>query len=207
MYKPLFNCRNIYPADIFHIRTAGKYGDAIRRITGSVGTHDALFINCHTVGESTAKPPIAHFTDLEEYEDKMRAGHVHVSILRIPFIDMADRYAIATSWCQNVRGRFYDFSGIAKLWLKRGAISMLPDDSELGGKALGWEWANWCTEGVRTACLKAKTKAPHFDPFGKENPTPRTVENRLRAGKLWNVTEECLTEEGKQYRLDIPKTM
>ena len=203
MSLPLFNNR-IYPADIFHIRSAGKYGDAIRRITGSVGTHDALFLNCHTVGESTVKPPFAHLTDLEHYEEKMRAGLVQVSILRIPFIDMGDRYAIADSWFKNVQGDFYDFLGIAKLWIKRKSIQMLPEDSALGEKAVGWEFAHWCTEGLRVSCLKAKTKAPRIDPFGKENPTPRTTENRVRAGKLWDVTAECLTAEGMKYRLLIP---
>ena len=205
MSPPLFNCRNIFPADFFHIRSAGKYGDAIRQVTGSAGTHDALFINQHTVGESTAKPPFAHLTDLEVYEKKMRAGIVQVSILRIPFIDMGDRYAIASSWCQHVKGDFYDFAGIAKLWFKRASLQLLPEDSPAGEQAMGWEWAHWCTEGLRTACLKAKTKAPRIDPLAKENPTPRTVENRLRQGKLWNVTDECLTEEGLQYRLQIPE--
>ena len=199
---PLFNIANIRPADFFHIRSAGKYGEEIRAVVGSAGTHDALFVNCHTVGESTVKPPFAHFTDLEKYEDKMRAGKVLVSVLRIPDISMADRYGIATAWCEHVKGDFYDFAGIAKLWIKRKALRLLPEDSIAREDALGWEFAHWCTEGLRTACLKGTDG--RIDPLAKENPTPRTVENRVRSGRLVDVTESCLTDAGMKYRLQIP---
>lgn len=199
--KPLFNIRNIYPADFFHIHSAGKYGAAICAVTGSVGTHDALFINSHTVGESTVRPPFAHLSDLEHYEEKMRAGLVHVSVLRIPGICMGDRYSISTAWIKYVRGTVYDFLGIAKLWIKRGSLNLLPE-SELREKAVGWCFANWCTEGLRTSCLKGSDG--RIDPLAKENPTPRTVENRVRDGRLIDVTAECLTKEGLPYRLVIP---
>jgi hypothetical protein len=207
MNLPLFSIRNIYPADFFHVRSVGRYGDAIRRVTGSVGTHDALFLNGHTVGESTVKPPRAHETDLEVYEDRMRKGLVTVSILRIPDISMSDRYAISAAWFRHVRGTPYDFLGIAKLFFKERAMAMLPEDSDFGEKAVGWEFAHWCTEGNRKACIMGSRLRPDgtIDPLAKENPTPRTVENRVRDGRLIDVTSFCLTEEGLQYRLQIPE--
>lgn len=205
----LFNNRNIFPADFFHIWSAGKYGAKIMSMIGSVGTHDALFLNCHTVGESTVKPPWAHMTDLEHYEREMRAGRCKVSILRIPDIDMEQRYAIAEAWCKHVQGSLYDFRGIrqmltsrSKVWMKDVALSLLPEDSPAGEKALGWKFANWCTEGLRAACLKGSDG--RIDPLRNENPTPRTVENRMREAVLVDVSSLCLTEEGLQYRLIIP---
>ena len=207
---PLFNCRAIYPADFLHVWSAGKFGEKEIAITGGVGTHDALFLNCHTVGESTMKPPWAHMTDLDHYEDLMRAGLVKVAILRIPDISMEDRYRIAEAWCRHVQGSLYDFRGIrqmwtsgSKVWMKDGVLALLPDGTAIRQKALGWKFAHWCTEGLRTACIKGTDG--RIDPLANENPTPRTVENRVREGKLIDVSPSCLSSAGLQYRLQIPE--
>jgi hypothetical protein len=204
MPPPLFIRENILPGDILHVRGRGKYSAKICAVIGSVGAHDALFLNRSQVGESTALPPFAHRTEIDVYEARMRAGHCRVSVLRIPGLTSADRHAIAEAWVEHVRGDFYDFSGIVKLWLKeRGR--RLPDARERE-RILGWEWAHWCTEGVRTACIKGSRFRTDgtIDPLAKENPTPRTVENRVREGLLSDVSLRCLTEAGLRCRLLIP---
>ena len=46
------------------------------------------------------------------------------------------------------------------------------------------------------------------DPFAdKKNPTPRTVENRVRDRRLVDVSGECLTAYGQQFRLAIPEIL
>lgn len=208
--QPLFSIQNILPADFFHVWSAGKYGQKITRVIGSVGTHDGLFLNGHTVGESTVKPPWSHQTDLEHYENKMRAGKCMVSILRIPGISMFERYSIASAWFKHVEGTAYDFRAIwqmytsrSKVWLKDSALDLLPDDTPVRQKALGWKWAHWCTEGLNTACLKGSYG--EINPLANKNPTPRTVENRVRDGRLIDVSKDCLTLDGQKYRLIIPE--
>ncbi len=172
MPPPLFIRENILPGDILHVRGRGKYSAKICAVIGSVGAHDALFLNRSQVGESTALPPFAHRTEIDVYEARMRAGHCRVSVLRIPGLTSADR---------------------------------LPDARERE-RILGWEWAHWCTEGVRTACIKGSRFRTDgtIDPLAKENPTPRTVENRVREGLLSDVSLRCLTEAGLRCRLLIP---
>ena len=202
MSQPLFIRENLLPGDFFHVWSTGKYGKQIQHVIGSVGTHDALVLDHFHVGESTVKPPFAHRTALDVYEDRLRAGTCRVAILRIPDLTTEQRRRIADAWIEHVQGEFYDFLGIVRLGVKHLLLRALPDDSIAREEALGWQWAHWCTEGLRTATLKSS--AGHIDPLGKENPTPKTVENRARDGRLVDVSLRCLSEAGLRYRLLIP---
>lgn len=207
----IFNRDAFMPGDFLHVQNVnGKFSAKQRKLTGSVGSHDALLLNSYELGESTMKPPIAHVTLLSEYEQKARYGEILISVLRIPNLTMEERYAIATAYRHHVIGTFYDFGGIFKLWMKERLLSWIPDDSRYWNRALGWEWAHWCTEGLKVSVEKAAELHPSIalkNPFAKKrNPTPRTIENRWRDGKLVDVSGEVLTDEGLKHRLIIPES-
>ena len=207
--KRIFNVNAILPGDGIHILSLNsKFAERQRALTGSIGSHDTCVINPDWLGESTMKPPFAHLTELADYEAKAERGEILISVLRIPGLTLPERAAISNSWCKHVRGTFYDFRGIAKLGLKLGLRNWTPEDSRFHKKALGWEFANWCTEGWAKAIREAGKLFANVaarDPFAdKRNPTPRTVENRVRDGRLLDASAACLTAYGLDFRLAIP---
>lgn len=210
--QPIFNANAILPGDGIHILSLNsKFAERQRALTGSVGSHDTCVINSGWLGESTMKPPFAHLTALADYEAKAERGEILVSVLRIPGLTLPERWGISEAWCEHVRGTIYDFRGIAKLGLKLGLRNWAPEDSRFHKKALGWEFANWCTEGWAKAIREAGKLFANVaarDPFAdKRNPTPRTVENRVRDGRLVDASGECLTAYGRQFQLYIPQEL
>lgn len=210
--QPIFNRQSIMPGDGIHILSLNsKFAEKQRALTGSIGSHDTCVIDRNWLGESTMKPPRAHLTALADYEAKAERGEILISVLRIPSLTYAERLAIASAWRRVVEGTYYDFGGIYRLWIKERLTKALPKTSPWFEQALGWEWAHWCTEGWAKAIREACKECPliHvYDPFrDKENPTPRTVENRVRDGRLLDVSGECLTAYGQQFRLAIPGSL
>lgn len=210
--QPIFNVYEILPGDGIHVlSTHSKFADKQRALTGSVGSHDTCVITDAWLGESTMKPPVAHLTALVDYEAKAARGEILISVLRVPNLNLDERNAIADAWCKHVRGTPYDFGGIAKLYVKLGLRRWAPEDSRFQRAALGWEFANWCTEGWAKAIREAGKLFANVsanDPFAdKKNPTPRTVENRVRERRLLDVSGTSLTEYGQRFRLLIPETV
>ena len=210
--QPIFDTSEILPGDGVHVYSIGsKFADKQRELTGSVGSHDTCVVNTAWLGESTMKPPFAHLTALADYEAKADRGEILISVLRIPHLTFSERLAISDAWCDYVKGTFYDFLGIAKLGIKLGLRKWTPEDSRFYKRALGWEFANWCTEGWAKAIREAGKRHANIaarDPFAdKKNPTPRTVENRVRDGRLYDVSGTALTDYGQQFRLVIPEIL
>lgn len=208
----IFNVNAILPGDGIHILSLNsKFAEMQRALTGSAGSHDTCVINSGWLGESTMKPPFAHLTALADYEAKAERGEILISVLRIPHLTLPERWGISSAWCEHVRGTLYDFRGIAKLGLKLGLRNWTPEDSRFHKKALGWEFANWCTEGWAKAIREAGKMFANVaarDPFAdKQNPTPRTAENRVRDGRLVDASGSCLTAYGQQFRLAIPGSL
>lgn len=207
--QPIFDRHSIMPGDGIHILSLkSKFAEKQRLLTGSIGSHDTCVIDPNWLGESTMKPPRAHLTALADYEAKAERGEILISVLRIPNLMLIERAAISNAWMRKVKGTFYDFGGIGRLWLKERMTKALPKTSPLFEQALGWEWAHWCTEGWAKAICVAGQMYMNIranNPFAdKENPTPRTVENRVRDGRLVDASGSCLTAYGQQFRLAIP---
>lgn len=210
--QPIFNRDAILPGDGIHILSLkSKFAEKQRALTGSIGSHDTCVIDRNWLGESTMKPPRAHLTALADYEAKAERGEILISVLRIPNLTLMERYKIADSWMRVVKGTYYDFGGIGRLWLKERLTKALPKTSPWFEQALGWEWAHWCTEGWAKAIREAGKLFVNVranDPFAdKENPTPRTVENRVRENRLLDASGSCLTAYGQQFRLAIPGSL
>lgn len=210
--QPIFNRHAIMPGDGIHILSLNsKFAERQRALTGSIGSHDTCVINSDWLGESTMKPPFAHLTALADYEAKAERGEILISVLRIPNLTITERRDIAGAWIRVVKGTYYDFGGIYRLWLKERLTKALPKTSPWFEQALGWEWAHWCTEGWAKAIRDAGEFYPNVranDPFAdKENPTPRTVENRVRENRLLDASGSCLTAYGQQFRLAIPGSL
>ena len=211
--QPIFNRCALREGDGIHILSLhSKFAEKQRALTGSAGSHDTCVIDrARYLGESTMKPPRAHLTRLADYEAKAERGEILISVLRIPDLTGEERGYIANMWMAKVKGTLYDFVGIAKLGIKLGVRDWTPEDSRFQKRALGWEFANWCTEGWAKAIREAGKYFPNVaarDPFAdKKNPTPRTVENRVRDRRLVDVSGECLTAYGQQFRLVIPEIL
>jgi hypothetical protein len=195
MTPALFNYSALRPGDIVHSYTTGLMSRQIVRVLGSVGSHDALVMDgLAGIGESL--PLRARVTPFETYEKKMRGETCRVAILRCPQLTQVESWNVSAAWENNVCGTFYDFGAFPRLWFKARF-------ADIWDRAAGWEWAHWCTEGLQKA-YRLGTQG-YVDPWGKNNPTPKTTENRLRAGVLVDVSDTCLTDEGQKYRLDLSK--
>lgn len=190
-----FNFDELRPADIIHSLSRGKMSRQITRVIGSKGSHDALFLGQHAgIGESIMWPPFSSATPVDSYEDRMRSGDLQVAVLRVPGMTAPQGHAVVAAWFKHVRGTFYDFAAFPRLFIKATIADVYP-------KAAGWEWAHWCTEGLRVSYLSGSHG--FIDPWAKPNPTPRTTENRLAHGALVNVSDSCLTRQGQQYELQL----
>lgn len=197
MSLQLFIPTAILPGDIIHSYSDGKYGRAIRRAIGSKGSHDALAVHDLAgqlfIGEAVVGG--GRLTHPKEYEAKMRAGSVRVCVLRIPGATDLDRQSASDWFLNHIPGAPYDFWAYPRLLAK----AYLGDIFK--GQA-GKEWAWYCTEAVRAAWTRPGMSAD-FDVWQKANPTPRTTEKRESAGALLDVSGQCLTDEGLQFRLEL----
>lgn len=187
--QSLFHPAALRPGDILHSYTDGVFGRLIRKAIGSRGSHDALVVDAASGGLCVAEslPRGGALTPLGDYEARMRAGKTTVLVLRIPGASVVDG-CLAAQWMEsNIMGTPYDFWAFPRLWLKAKLGDWFPSQA-------GKEWAWYCTESVRAAWRMAG-----FDPWAKNNPTPRTTEKRLQAGALTDVSRRCLTPEGQRY--------
>lgn len=191
-----FDTTRLLPGDILHTCCKGAYSAAIRRVIGSKGSHDALFV--YHLGQWWVGEIIVgggRLTPLEKYSKLMAAGKCTTAVLRMPDAQPEDRLAAQKWFIKNILGAPYDMLAIARLGIKY----LFGNWSK---RAAGWEWAWYCTESVRDAWSKPSL-SKNFDVWVKNNPTPRTTEKRLAAGALMDVSAECLTTEGQRYRLRL----
>lgn len=187
------------PGDILHVTSTGFFSRAIRRCINSKGSHDAMLIfsgGGWCVGESLLGAG-STLTPLAKYEEDMAVGKTLVSILRIPETSASDQFAAQGWWINHVFGKTYDRRAIGRVFIK----CIFGDWCK---SAAGWEWAWYCTEGIRAAWT-TPAMSRDCDIWGKNNPTPGTTEKRVAEGKLLDVTSDCLTRAGARYILNIPQ--
>ena len=187
-----FNRNMLLPADILAGRNLdpdAKQAKATRALLGSYTNHNALILHHSIRGKcigDTASPR-SHPVDLEHYEDLINAGLYEVRIWRVPGMTMEERQKVSDYWEHNCDGVPYPDIGVYRLWVFR-IVNHLP-----------WEIAgHWCTKNtVRSfgAALPPE-RDPRTRPDGKMklNPTPRTMENRLVAGILKDVTPMVMVD-------------
>lgn len=192
----------LQPGIILHARSYGLVSRAIRAgLTRGIrmqipsanpvwGNHDGLLVPLSGgwyVGESVC--PKARLTPISEYERRANAGECEIRLYFPGEASPILGQAAADCWLRRVYGTWYDFMAYPRLLFKNIVYDWL--DTEIG-----WEWANWCTEGVSEAW-----HAPFGDyrVLGKKQATPLTVEKR--AGyygndkiTLYDVTRHCTTE-------------
>jgi len=175
-----FITKNLRDGDILHGAGQSFVDRAIKSILND-GSHDALVdATNQRVGDATW--PRCKWTSFADYEDQMNAlkNPYTVEIYRIPDLPPADGWGMVCWWKKHVCGQPYDISIYAKILAKRYA-------PWLSSLAFNPEWAHWCTESVRDAAC-----AYGHDVWLKDWPTPRTTWNRMKAGKLLDVTASCI---------------
>ena len=169
-----------------------KEGAMIRAILGSVTNHNALIINhskkCWGIGDMS--PPCGRFVPFSYYEKLIADGTYVVRILRIRDLRPLERLAISPAWERHVENLSYDSFRVKRLWVMR-LVNSLP-----------WKIkGNWCTRavGIVFAHVFKHSRNPFRKIFIegmpiKINETPRTIENRLVAGVLTDVTDKVIRE-------------
>jgi len=171
----------LMPGDIIALRSLTSYGKLIRAVLGSYTNHNGLAIRkegCWYIGE--AVEPISRLTTVHAYEAEVNAG-AKLRVWRVPNVTPEIREQVARYFMEHLIGKKYPLS-VVRLWVFR-FVNSLP-----------WEIrGDWCTRLVWDAW---GTVGPEiFDrPDGKrkKNPTPRTLENRLVAGIIRDVTDQIV---------------
>jgi hypothetical protein len=170
--------------DIFHARSYGFWGRAIRHVLGSWGNHDAPVLEYNgrlVIGDS--HPGGSVLTPLEDYQQRLDNGEIELRVYRVQHVTFAERHWASAWWIDNVLGSHYDYLAYGRLILKRIF-------GDVWKRAAGWRWAWWCTEGTRDMWIKPKQITREIDPWKKSNPTPLTTEHRVIDGRLIAVDFE-----------------
>jgi len=152
------------------------------------GNHDGIITqrridNRWGVGEATKSGSVV--TLLEEYERDMNDGTCEVRIFE-PVDGLGNGVGANASmnWHLEVKGTPYDYMAYFRLMIK----SLFFD---VWSKAAGWEWANWCTEGMDRSF---RPNPPGIDLYQTRNPTPLTSEQvagilPMKPGKVVTLKE------------------
>jgi len=168
----------------------GAVGKIIRYVLGrSWSDHTAPVLEKNgelVIGD--ARPGGAVITTINEYQAKINKGEISVRVYDIPFVSFSERHWASAWWLENVLGRPYDYMAYPRLLLKAVFGNWFK-------KAAGWEWAWYCTESFRDMYMKPREITRVIDPLGGNNPTPRTVENRVASGILIFVTGKLMVDE------------
>lgn len=170
------------PGDLIGWRNStGSYGRLIRAALGSYTNHNAMLVlkdGEWQIGEAVS--PVSKLTPLREYERLIDQGNV-MRIWRVTEVSDQERQAASDYFVDHCLGIKYPLS-VLRLWIYR-FVNNLP-----------WTiHGEWCTRLVWNAWENIVPGI--FDrPDGKEkkNPTPRTMENRLVAGVIYDVTNKII---------------
>lgn len=183
-----FDRTELLPGDIIQTRGFTFFNHGIRAILGSYTNHTAMIVlkgGSFYIGEAVT--PCSRLTSLEEYEHFMDSGDQIVRVLRVKEASYEQRLSVANLFVETKLKLPYPL-GVLRLWCMRFC-------NNLPWKVRG----DWCTRIVWDAwhavVPDVLMRPPDKDsPKGKrkKNPTPRTVENRLMAGVLEDVTDSCV---------------
>ncbi len=183
-----FDIKKLLPGDIIGVRTQTGFGRAIRLALGSYTNHNAMILKGTTgyiIGE--AVEPYSKITSLDEYDGLLNAEGCDVRVWRVPGLSYEKKLVASHFFAERLLGLPYPSISIFRLWVFR-VVNSLP-----------WKiHGQWCTRLVWEAY--ASIDPGIFDrPDGKrkKNPTPRTLENRLVAGVITDVTRGVITEPHK----------
>jgi len=144
------------------------------------------------VGEALAQGSV--MTPLESYIQEHEKKGTECRVYEVLDADRKDEAAAAQNWFMEIEGTSYDFACYPRLLIK----SLFFD---IWSKAAGWEWSNWCTEGVAKSW--DDFHPPHIDRvFPTKNPTPLTVEQMAgeqpmkpsQSIRLRNVTDQMIEQ-------------
>lgn len=180
-----FIASEIYPGDILagrNLDPKAVLSKAIRATLGSYTNHNALFLH-HPCGEvmiGDTIEPKSIIRPLDYYENAMSAHMYEVRIWRVRDMSMEERMKVSDYWIRYCNGVEYPSFNLMRLWVFR-IVNSLP-----------WEIQGaWCTKNtLEPFQILPPERDPRMKPDGtfKKNPTPRTMENRLVAGVLEDVT-------------------
>ncbi len=189
----LFNRDALLPGDIVQVRSDHFYGRQIRNVLGSYTNHTGMLVRTQSGIWMVAEAiwPRSCLTPIPEYEAAMskpldQPGYRIVRVMRFPhnIVSHKDRKHAEDVMMANKLGLKYPI-GVARLWVYR-FFNNLP-------------WTirgDWCTRIVWDA-WSAVDPSIWIPATGKlkRNPTPRTIENRLVAGVLRDVTNLAIVRQ------------
>lgn len=172
----------LHPGLILNMSTRSWIGGLIRLVLArnwdnwrECPNHDAIVVEHDGqlwIGESVA--PVAKLTSIEDYEKQIRTGFIYrLRVLEVVGATREQEQAAGKWWLENVRNSPYDWMAFPRLLFKALFGNWI-------NSAAGWEFAFYCTEGVRNAFRWGAGT----DPWIKNNPTPLTTWKRYHQGKF-----------------------
>jgi len=193
---------NAYPGVIIQTRCInaknwrrGLLCRGIRFMLGSWANHTAIGGNVdgHTVvGDATY--PKAKWTPIQELLEEIAAGHTEARFYIPHDYDYDQGRAALYFWNENIKNSPYDTRAIRQ-YLFVGVRTLLKQlRADKVTKAVGWEWAWFCTEGVADSEDRAYGRMV----FGKHpsKSTPLTGEHRVADGSWIELRpQQCSQSE------------
>jgi len=203
-----FLSRKIRASLTFYIRRLARLaGDPDWHKWEVWSSHQGLIVQDASSAEwgvAESIPKGAVVTPWSAYERDIRSGACKVRVYEVMDAPSTAGVQAQSNWYATVKGHVYDWLAYFRLLIK----NLLIDFSDInpsnkfkqwlkwfGDKAAGWEWANWCTEGVGESYID---DPPKIDIYQTKNPTPATHEQ---------VAGELPRKAGKKTtlrRIEIP---
>jgi len=176
------------PGDWLAIRSETPFGIGIQVVLGSYTNHNAIIV--WYLGEwwvIEAIQPRSVMVRLTDYEAEIERMGLVVRVLRVP--DQSDevREAVGLYAVTHFVGVKYPLSTLRMVWYR--FFNNLPFKIK-GTWCTRIPWRSWC------AVVYGVMDRP--DGKVKKNETPRTVENRLVAGVLVDVTRRVMSPTGRK---------
>lgn len=187
---PIFRPTELRAGDIVARDSDGWFSKAIRWRTNAKWSHDAIVVERDGglyLGDSLWGKRSA-LTPLWKWEAQCRAKEIRVLVMRPEGATAEQGRAAAAWWCENVKGRRYDWLAIIRLGI--GVVA------KWFNRDVGLKTNFYCTEG----CAKSWAAAQNNPWAPNASPTPGTTTKRLKDGRLI-LRDEALTNYGIQFRI------
>ena len=170
------------PGLIINCSTKSTFGWLIRWVLSrndpDCPNHDAIVVKRDGqlwIGESLS--PVAKLTSIDTYNTYLQTGHVfNLKVLKVVGATAKQERDASHYFEENIVNSVYDYMAFPRLVFK----ALFGDWIQ---SVAGWEWAFFCTEGVRQSYLNGAK----LDPWRNLNPTPLTTRHRFHEGVLKEV--------------------
>ena len=181
-----FNWSVLQPGDILEeVSYKSPFSRLLCKVLDCDFSHDAgIVYDGYRVWIGESRGLHSRLTDPRDWERKMSNGEIRVRVLRKTGITRYQGEADSSWWIANVLPRGYDWFAYPMFTIKalyKLALQVVGkhlDDLPEWANEDGVRWMFYCSEGWREAGVHGSG----LDPWGRNNPTPKTTHNRELSG-------------------------